>query len=120
MKNTLLYRDDREIGNDVEENRTAIGNNQRVHLLYSLDAVSRPEYFHKGCEKYPTVQGDSEIGNSRGKSAIKGYFHYTLCTRFHVPSTFLRGEKYPTVQGDSEIGNNRGKSAIKGYFHCTL
>ena len=37
-------------------------------------------------------------------------------SRFHVPSTFIRGEKCPTIQGDWEIGNDRGKSATKGYF----
>ena len=93
---------------------------QRVLSLYSLDAVSRPEYFHKGW-KIPYCTGCTEKSATIEENRqSKGTFIVLIWTRFHVPSTFIRGEKYPTIQGDWEIGNDRGKSAIKGYIHCTL
>ena len=45
---------------------------------------------------YRQTEKSARIG---GKSATKGYFHCTLWTRFHVPSTFIRDENLPYYTG---------------------
>ena len=114
MKNTLFL-----IQGDLIKSVTSRGKSAiiRVLLLYSMDAVSRPEYFPKGhIEIYPTIHLVTEKSavESRKIGDPNGYFYCTLWTRFHVPNTFLRDEKYPTIQGDWEIGNESRKIGNQG------
>ena len=51
---------------------------------------------------YPTIQGDWEIGHDGGKSATKGYFHYTHVYAVSRPEYFHKGWKIPYLYRETE------------------